>query len=120
LPEDTRARIAQEVNHGFLVVIPEHTIELAGQPRLAWWRINPHSGDVTAVTDEGLNQTGVEYKAIVNKDAIDNTVSSVRLIRIWAGGNGDTLFEGLTQPQFIQLIKDLMSLGAKMSYTGLY
>jgi hypothetical protein len=88
-PEDTRARVREEVRNGRWVVIPQKSITMGQDARLAWWRINPTSGVATAVTDEGLHQTNVEYQVIVPGERwrLHVTVSGVALpafeVGIW-------------------------------------
>ena len=62
-PEDTRARVREEVRNGQWVVIPQKGITVGQDARFAWWRIDPTSGVATAVTDEGLHQVSVNYMA---------------------------------------------------------
>ncbi len=64
IPEDTKAKLQQEVSDGNLVFIPQRPIDIGGAKRIAWWRVNPNTGESVAVTDEGLNQVVVEYNAV--------------------------------------------------------
>lgn len=114
MPEDARARLNREFEQGFLVVAPERPIALGGQPRFAWWRIDPRSGEVTAVTDEGLNDAALEYKAVVSRNT-RGQIYGVRFFRYLPGFSGTALFTGLTQSQFLELIRDLAALGTKFS-----
>ena len=59
---DTLARTQAETASGALVVAPRRPVSIEGTPRFAWWRVIPESGEVTAVTDEGLHQVVVEYQ----------------------------------------------------------
>jgi hypothetical protein len=61
IPEDTRARLREETDGGHIVVAPQRAVALDGAPRLAWWRVDPRTGDTTAATDEGLHQVTVGY-----------------------------------------------------------
>jgi hypothetical protein len=60
LPADARARIDESLAAGQVVVAPKRPVELNGDQRFAWWRIDPSSGATTAVTDEGLYQGTAE------------------------------------------------------------
>jgi large repetitive protein len=114
MSEDARARLNQEFGQGFLVLAPERPIALGGQPRFAWWRIDPRSGEVTAVTEEGLNDAALEYKAVVSRNT-RGQIYGVRFFRYLPGFSGTALFTGLTQSQFLELIRDLAALGTKFS-----
>src|SRR5207249_543832 len=51
---DTRARLQDEVGHGYWAIAPEREIEFGGKPRFGWWRLDPRSGETVAVSDDGL------------------------------------------------------------------
>lgn len=55
VPDETRARIQEDLTNGYLVVAPREGIAVGTDFRLAWWRIDPRSGDTIAMTDEGLH-----------------------------------------------------------------
>lgn len=59
-------RVREEVDHGYLAIVPQRPVHLAGLPRFAWWRIDPRSGETVGVTDDGLHQ-GVELHIEHNK-----------------------------------------------------
>ncbi len=61
IPEETRARLQEETAGGYIAVAPQRAVALDGAPRLAWWRVDPRTGETTAATDEGLHQTTVGY-----------------------------------------------------------
>ena len=66
-PEAGRAWIDEALAAGQIVVAPRDPVAVAGAPRLAWWEVDPRSGETAAVTDEGLRQatveaTGMRYK----------------------------------------------------------
>lgn len=60
VPSEARARLDAELQRGFLVVVPARPLLIQGTARVAWWRINPQSGETVGVTDEGLHQSGTE------------------------------------------------------------
>jgi hypothetical protein len=56
-PPDALARLREETAAADVVVLaPQRAVNIAGQERLAWWRIDLRSGDTVAVTDDGLHQ----------------------------------------------------------------
>jgi len=68
LPENTLARLRDDLVHGYLILAPERAITLGGTPRFAWWRIDGRSGDTIAMTDEGLH-AATEYEYIEEADS---------------------------------------------------
>lgn len=80
VPQDGMARLAQESSRGYLAIAPQRAFSIAGVPRLAWWRIEPRSGEVTAVTDEGLHQTATENVYVVRERETD-TIRVYRSVR---------------------------------------
>jgi hypothetical protein len=97
IPGDVLARVDRDTGAGFLVVAPERPVPVDGAARFAWWRVDPKSGETTAVGDDGLHQG--EYVAVVRRgengvEAVDltyvGTFGRVLLMRInpatWPGG----------------------------------
>jgi hypothetical protein len=68
LEADARARLHLEISQGFLTLVPEQAVRLSDRPRSAWWRIDSRSGDVVAVTDEGLHQAIVERRIVEDRN----------------------------------------------------
>jgi hypothetical protein len=95
LEEDARARLHREIAGGSSALVPERPVPLSGLPRSAWWRIDPRSGEVVAVTDEGLHQVIVERR--VTEDTTTHQVTVVER-RYFVQGRGDRVF--LSQNEF--------------------
>jgi hypothetical protein len=53
---DVRARIEENLQSGFILVMPEKPISIQDTPRLGWWRINPVNGTTIGVMDTGFHQ----------------------------------------------------------------
>ncbi|PYX13362.1 MAG: hypothetical protein DMG84_19360 [Acidobacteria bacterium] len=94
IPEDTLAKVDQETAKGFLLVGPEHTVSIAGAQRYAWWRIDPKSGETTAVTDDGLY--GSEMMAVLKKN-VEGQVLEVKVF--FVGMFGDVFLNLSNIPQ---------------------
>lgn len=62
IPENARARLKKETSGGFVLVVPQRALPLGNVPRLAWWRVDPRSGETIAVGDDGLHPVATEYK----------------------------------------------------------
>jgi hypothetical protein len=120
IADDALARLRNDLAKGFLAVAPERPVEVAGTPRFAWWRVNKNAGEAVAVTDEGLYQVNVEYKATVTKNSVDNTAEA----QLFAYEDGvlmrDPRFPtfNMNSRTYAEFIKDLLKLGAKISYRG--
>lgn len=68
VPHDSRARIDEALVAGFVVLAPKQPVVVAGARRFAWWQVDTSDGTTTAVTDEGLHQATVEFKALREGD----------------------------------------------------
>jgi len=66
VPEEALARLREGVARGQLAITPQRAISVGGVSRLAWWLLNPASGETIAVTDEGLHG-GDEQMMVVNE-----------------------------------------------------
>jgi len=53
IPADSKALISQALAQGQVVVLPEQTVPIDGQQRLAWYEVNPTTGNTTGVLDDG-------------------------------------------------------------------
>ncbi|MFQ5773030.1 MAG: hypothetical protein ACE5GS_00785 [Kiloniellaceae bacterium] len=71
---DALVRVREDLAGGFFVVGPDRTIALGAAPRYAWWRIDPRTGETTAVTDEGLHANGAEYWIINDEEAQETEI----------------------------------------------
>jgi hypothetical protein len=67
LPADARTRILDDVNAGYVAVVPA---SVAGGDDVAWWRIDPATGQTLGIGNRGWGQAAVEYRRLV-KDATD-------------------------------------------------
>lgn len=59
-PADEAARVAEDIDAGFMAVVPRKPVLLDGQQRLGWWRVHPTSGETIGVMDSGFHQAGTE------------------------------------------------------------
>ncbi|MGD0791285.1 MAG: hypothetical protein ABR920_05900 [Terriglobales bacterium] len=83
VPQNAGALLDETLAEGCVVLVPKRSITLANTPRLAWWQVDPRSGETIAVTDDALHQTAIEYKVIINKNAGNGI--------LWWEGNGQVL-----------------------------
>jgi len=67
VPPDTVARLREQAGAGRVAVAPQRPIDIDGHRRLAWWLIDPTSGETIPVTDEGLHQAETENEFVVVK-----------------------------------------------------
>lgn len=66
--DEPAQRIASSLRQGLIVVAPQRSVEIDGQPRVAWWSVDPKTGRTIAETEAGLHGDDIEYFIIVNKD----------------------------------------------------
>lgn len=50
---DVIARVREDLNSGATVVIPAHAVQQQGRERIAWWRVDPASGQSLGMTEHG-------------------------------------------------------------------
>lgn len=64
LPSDVRARIEDQLRLGYVVVAPGAAAVAAGKGQVAWWRIDPRTGETLGFGPLGWGQSLVEYAAM--------------------------------------------------------
>jgi hypothetical protein len=64
-PADARARQRLEEGPGIAVVGPATPVEVDGERRTAWWRIDTATGDTVGVLDSGLHGTEIPSNALL-------------------------------------------------------
>ena len=81
-PNNASARLQEDIAQGYWVVVPEKATTLDRMARLAWWRINPKSGETVAVVDDGLYgfiQVTQEYNFVVHSEGRNATTLLIRV-----------------------------------------
>ena len=85
LPGNTRARMREALEKGYLLIVPDKQVKLADQLCLAWWQLDPRSGDTIAVTDDGLHSAGTEYMEVWNESRTEVSIFYARPVGPFAG-----------------------------------
>jgi hypothetical protein len=57
LPKDVRARIEQDLESGYVVMVPEQPVPVEDRSVTGWWRIDPKNGQVLGIGERGWGQT---------------------------------------------------------------
>ena len=60
LPKDVQARIAQELTEGYVVLVPKAPPPGDGHVRIAWWRVDPATGQTLGIGQQGWGETAAE------------------------------------------------------------
>jgi hypothetical protein len=60
LPRDVRSHIEQDLTNGYVVMIPNKTVDIDGQP-YGWWRVQPRTGQTLGIDETGWGQGTTEY-----------------------------------------------------------
>ncbi len=61
---DARARITSALEAGKNVIVPSTTVTLNGLPAIAWFEIDPVSGEAVGVGEDGTHQAAIEWTVI--------------------------------------------------------
>jgi hypothetical protein len=59
-PQNPTAAIAEDLDDGYVAVALRRPVKLQGRMRVAWWRIDPVSGETVGVMDTGLHSSTTE------------------------------------------------------------
>jgi large repetitive protein len=81
LSDYAKRQLTTSLASGHKVVIPAEPVQLAGRSRYGWWEIEPASGRMIGVMDDGLHQSMSNY-ALTSKEVSlnDQTAKSLGLI----------------------------------------
>lgn len=63
-PDDELARVAEDVDAGFLALVPRQAVQIEGEQHVGWWRVHPVSGDTIGVMDTGFHAGTAENSAL--------------------------------------------------------
>jgi len=72
LTEDDRALIERDLASGYVVVVPQERIQVEEKSLLAWWRINPKTGETLGICASGRGLQLAEYVLEVAIVALEN------------------------------------------------
>ena len=75
VPADARARVKEELAAGFVAIAPKKPVELAVRRRMAWWQLDPRSGETIAVTDQGLHGASTEREFVLVETSEGNVAA---------------------------------------------
>jgi hypothetical protein len=59
------ARLAQDLDAGFMAITLPEAVVVEGRERVGWWRIDPATGETIGVMDSGLHANGGEYQQLI-------------------------------------------------------
>jgi hypothetical protein len=59
-PASVKARLSAAVNEGAVAIVPVSGLEIDGEVRTGWWRVEPPTGETLSVMDTGLHYGGPE------------------------------------------------------------
>ena len=61
LSDDARYRVEQDLNAGYVVLLPKRPVDIAGRDLVGWWRVHPISGATLGIMESGEGVAIVEY-----------------------------------------------------------
>lgn len=115
LPDNTSARLREDVAKGLLAIGPARQVTSADSTRYAWWRVDPASGETTGVLDNGLHgaQT-VEYQLVRNQN--NTKVVGARVWYVGANGSRTLTHAEIFQvggQRIVDFMRDMAIIGAR-------
>jgi hypothetical protein len=110
---DAAARLAMDVDAGFVVVALNQGVSINGRERVGWWRIDPTTGETIGVMDTGYNGSASEDAAIrerVNalRTFLDRHARKIREARR-ARRAGNTTYTQRRLLRMVEKIEDALS-----------
>jgi hypothetical protein len=111
--EDGRARLRESLADGKYAIGPAGPVAFGGAPRFAWWQLDPRSGEIVAMTDEGLHGDSTEHTLVaVGTNAKGGLIASLETYVITASGGLQVVARGVYEVLDEGALIDLMqSLG---------
>jgi hypothetical protein len=110
MADEARARIAEDLRAGFVVVGPSAPVSSGSEPYAAWWRVDPRTGTTLGIGQEGWGAAATErgflsYLASTWAPefcfqyllCLTNAEAAAQLNRWWMTGNAAPVGEGAAQ-----------------------
>lgn len=89
LPADPKALIGVALAAGKVVVVPAAPVAVGGRPALAWYEVDPATGEATGVGEDGQHQSLLSYvsnTAIFTRSSVTNQFAEGVLLGATAKG----------------------------------
>jgi hypothetical protein len=90
-PGDEAARVAADVETGYITLVPRKAVLLEDQQRVGWWRVDPVSGETIGVMDNGFHAAGTE-------DVVTRARAALRVLRAFEKANRAEIRLALQNP----------------------
>lgn len=96
---EARARLEDDLALGRWILAPPKSVEWRGQPRMAWWSLDPVTGETLGISERGLHDAVVERVLLVKKIDHDQIMMTVffrtGLVRVMMMTVADAAFWGI-------------------------
>jgi hypothetical protein len=89
-PDDEAARVAADVESGYITLVPRKALLLDEQQRVGWWRVNPATGETIGVMDTGFHQA--------TEDTITRARVALRNLREFVRNNAGYMRQVVQNP----------------------
>jgi hypothetical protein len=114
LPADAKARIAQDLSAGYVVLAPA---KAGADAPVRWWRVDPKTGETLGMAGAGWGQAMTEYSTLITQVAshvlcflqYHSTAGRMLCILVGGGGSIAALASGAAKDMIIYII--LTALG---------
>lgn len=114
--DDGKAYMTRALMEGKSVLAPSQPVMIGGAPALAWWEIDPLTGETISVGENGLHVSGIEYTFIENlvEDLLVN-LFELLLEQILGGISGGWIGGPPGPVAIVQLAELLAPIGEGLS-----
>ncbi len=76
-PQDARARMAEALDRGWIVMAPEKGVAWEGRTRWGWWEIDPRTRETIGVLDTGLHQAMMQRTILEAEGPMQSKMGAV-------------------------------------------
>jgi hypothetical protein len=92
ISEKAKARILMAAKQGYGVLVPKQMVTMNGAPAIAWWQVDPKTGETIGVGEDGTHQVIVILAVAIPIVVIALSIIAIFVMRfnVWKNAANDT------------------------------